>query len=267
MNEARQSKTGGEESAAAGRFSGKVVVVTGAARGIGSACSEAFSAEGGIVVLVDRRKEQLGDLRRKISRNKGIAKALSCDVSNPAEVSRAVTEIVTEFGSVDILVNNAGVLKTTTPLEKIDDEEWDLLMNVNVKGMYLFSKHLLPVMREKQWGSIINISSSAGRSTSELGGAHYTASKAAVLGLTRHMAREYGQHGITVNAICPGLVETPMIREQAPVEKLEFWLMQIPVGRFAEPGEVAHLVLFLASAEARYINGATIDFNGGSLLL
>jgi NAD(P)-dependent dehydrogenase (short-subunit alcohol dehydrogenase family) len=243
------------------------VVVTGAARGIGKACAEAFASENGTVVLIDRREEQLAELEQAISGKNGCAKAVNCDVSDAVEVSRVVSGIVAEFGSVDVLVNNAGVLKTTTPLEEIDDTEWDLLMNVNVKGMYLFAKYVLPVMRKNKWGSIVNVSSSAGRSTSELGGAHYTASKAAVLGLTRHMAREYGHYGITVNSVCPGLVETPMIREQAPAEKLDFWLKQIPAGRFAEPAEVAYLVLFLASERARYINGATIDFNGGSLLL
>jgi NAD(P)-dependent dehydrogenase (short-subunit alcohol dehydrogenase family) len=140
-------------------------------------------------------------------------------------------------------------------------------MNVNVKGVFLFSRAVLPIMREKGYGKIINISSSAGRSTSELGGAHYTASKAAVLGLTRHTAREYGPYGINVNSVCPGLVDTPMIREEASPEKLDHWLKQIPLGRFADPREEADLVLFLASDEAKYITGATIDFNGGSLLI
>jgi NAD(P)-dependent dehydrogenase (short-subunit alcohol dehydrogenase family) len=252
------------------RYSGKVVIVTGAARGIGKKCSEVFAAEGATVVLVDLQNEKIRTVESDINAGgagTGSAKAMNCDVSVPADVSRVVGRVTEEFGTVDVLVNNAGMLRTTTPLEKIESEEWDLIMNVNTKGVYLFSKHVLPIMREKRRGSIVNISSSAGRSTSELGGAHYTASKAAVLGLTRHIAREYGQYGITVNSICPGLVETPMIREEAPEEKLEFWLKQIPVGRFADTREVADLVLFLASEKARYITGATIDFNGGSLLL
>jgi NAD(P)-dependent dehydrogenase (short-subunit alcohol dehydrogenase family) len=122
-------------------------------------------------------------------------------------------------------------------------------------------------MREKRYGKIVNISSSAGRSTSELGGAHYTVSKAGVLGLTRHTAREYGSYGINVNSVCPGLVETPMIREHANQERLDHWLKQIPLGRFADPTEEADLVLFLASDDASYITGAAIDFNGGSLLI
>jgi len=141
------------------------------------------------------------------------------------------------------------------------------VLDVNLKGAFLCCRAVLPIMREKGYGRIVNISSSAGRSTSELGGAHYTVSKTAMLGLTRHVAREYGRHGITINSVCPGLVDTPMIHEQASRERLDYWLSQIPLGRFAAPGEEAALVLFLASNQASYITGATIDFNGGSLLL
>ncbi|MBW2617812.1 MAG: SDR family oxidoreductase, partial [Deltaproteobacteria bacterium] len=165
------------------------------------------------------------------------------------------------------LVNNAGLLKSTTPLEEITEEEWDLIIGVNLKGMFLFSRAVLPIMRAKGYGKIVNVSSSAGRSTSELGGAHYTVSKTGVLGLTRHTAREYGAYGVNVNSVCPGLVETPMIREEASQERLDHWVGQIPLGRFADPSEEADLVLFLASDQAKYITGATIDFNGGSLLM
>ena len=183
------------------------------------------------------------------------------------EVRQAIDQVMAKFKTIDVLVNNPGVLRTTTPLEKISAEEWDLIMNVNLKGFFLFSRYVLPIMREKKYGKIVNMASSAGRSTSELGGAHYTASKAAVLGLTRHTAREYGSYGINVNSICPGLVETPMIREEAAQERLDHWQQQIPLGRFADPTEAADLVLFLASDQSHYITGATIDFNGGSLLI
>jgi 3-oxoacyl-[acyl-carrier protein] reductase len=188
-------------------------------------------------------------------------------VSKLEDVERALDNIVSQLGTVDILVNNAGVLRSTTPLEAIPEDEWDLVLNVNLKGVFLLTKAVLPIMRQKRYGKIVNISSSAGRSTSELGGAHYTASKAGVLGFTRHTAREYGQYGINVNSVCPGLVDTPMIRQHASDDRLDYWRGQIPLGRFAQPAEEANLVLFLASDEASYITGATIDFNGGSLLL
>jgi NAD(P)-dependent dehydrogenase (short-subunit alcohol dehydrogenase family) len=249
------------------RFKNRVAIVTGAARGMGRACSIAFAKEGAAVALVDVQRDIVEKVGNEIKNEGGQALCILCNVSNSEEVKRAVDRVITEFGTVDILVNNAGVLRVTTPLEDISEEEWDLIIDVNLKGVFLFTRCVLPIMRARRYGKIINISSSAGRSTSELGGGHYTASKAAVLGLTRHTAREYGRYGINANSICPGLVETPMIREKASQEKLDHWLAQIPLGRFADPREEADLVLFLASDEATYITGATIDFNGGSLLI
>jgi NAD(P)-dependent dehydrogenase (short-subunit alcohol dehydrogenase family) len=249
------------------RFSEKVVVVTGAGRGIGLACAESFAEAGASVALVDVNQEEAESEVDRLRAGGRSVLACGCDVSSSEDVRRTVDRVVERFGTVDVLVNNAGVLRITTPMEDIEDAEWDLIMDVNVKGVFLFSKAVLPIMRERGSGKIVNLASSAGRSTSELGGAHYTASKAAVLGLTRHMAREYGSFGINVNSVCPGLVETPMIREEASSERLDHWLGQIPLGRFAEPAEAADLVLFLASEESKYITGATIDFNGGSLLI
>lgn len=248
------------------RFVDKVAIVTGAAQGMGRACALAFAAEGAATAFVDVDQEGIEAAVDRARSEGAQAVACVCDVSNSEDVQSTVNAVVAAFGTVDILVNNAGVLRTTTPLEHIPEDEWDLIINVNLKGVFLFSRAVLPVMREERYGKIVNISSSAGRSTSELGGAHYTASKAGVLGLTRHTAREYGRYGINVNSVCPGLVETPMIREQASHQKLDHWLTQIPLGRFADPAEESDLVLFLASDQASYITGATIDFNGGSLL-
>jgi 3-oxoacyl-[acyl-carrier protein] reductase len=249
------------------RFVDKVVIITGAGRGIGQACAFSFASEGAAIALVDVRKDETQKTVDRLQAEGKKALALECDVSNHVQVEEAVATILNTFNTVDVLVNNAGVLRITTPLEKIEADEWDLIMDVNVRGFFLFSKAVLPIMRNKKYGKIINMASSAGRSTSELGGAHYTASKAAVLGFSRHMAREYGPYGINVNSICPGLVETPMIREEASEERLDHWIKQIPLGRFAEPSEAADLVLFLASEQSKYITGAAIDFNGGSLLI
>jgi 3-oxoacyl-[acyl-carrier protein] reductase len=249
------------------RFRNRVALITGAARGMGRACALAFAGEGARVVVVDANLAGAQGVCGEIESAGGKGIALSCDVSRSDHVGEMLRRALEAFGTIDILVNNAGILRATTPLETISEEEWDMVLDVNLKGAFLCTRAVLPIMRKRHYGKIVNISSSAGRSTSELGGAHYTVSKTGMLGLTRHTAREYGQYGINVNSICPGLVETPMIREQASKERLDHWLKQIPLGRFADPSEEADLVLFLCSEEARYITGATIDFNGGSLLL
>ncbi len=251
----------------AARFQGRVALVTGAARGMGRACAQAFAREGARVAALDLDEAGLDALAREVAGDGGVARAFACDVTEAGRVRRTVDAVVAAFGGVDVLVNNAGVLRTTTPAERIDEAEWDLVTAANLRGPFLVSKAVLPLLRARGRGRIVNLSSSAGRSTSELGGAHYTASKAGLLGLTRHLAREYGPHNITVNAVCPGLVDTPMIHEHADEARLAYWRGQIPAGRFATPAEAAELVLFLASDAAAYINGASIDLNGGSLLL
>lgn len=234
---------------------------------MGRAMALAFAQEGAKVAALDVEQAGIEQLREEIAAAGGEALAVPCDVSEPESVAAAVEHVTAGLGEVEILVNNAGVLRTTTPAEEISIDEWHQVMAVNLTGVFLLCRAVLPAMRQRRSGKIINISSSAGRSTSELGGAHYTASKTAVLGLTRHLAREYAGFGINVNALCPGLVETPMIREEAPPERLQHWLEQIPAGRFAEPAEAADVVLFLASEAAAYLNGASVDFNGASLLL
>jgi NAD(P)-dependent dehydrogenase (short-subunit alcohol dehydrogenase family) len=249
------------------KFQDKVAIVTGAARGMGKAIASAFAREGALVVVVDTDVSATKQAAMEIEDSGGKALGLVCNVSIKSDVENTISKVIAEFGTIDILVNNAGVLRTTRPLEEIPESDWDLIMDVNLKGVFLFSKNVLPILRAKKYGKVINMASSAGRSVSELGGAHYTASKAGVIGLTRHSASEYAQYGININSICPGLVETPMIREEASEDKLNHWLSQIPLGRFSKPEEAADLVLFLASEESKYITGATIDFNGGSLLI
>lgn len=249
------------------RFQNKIVIVTGAARGMGKACAVAFAAEGARVALVDINQAELKATAAELESAESEVLSFPCDITHADNVQATIETVVEVWGQADILVNSAGILRTTTPLEEVTEAEWDAVLNVNLKGMFLFCRAVLPAMRQKRYGKIINIASSAGRSTSELGGAHYTVSKTGVLGLTRHIAREYGRYGINAVSVCPGLVDTAMIREQASSEKLEEWRKQIPLGRFAAPHEASGLILFLASDAAAYITGATIDFNGGSLLI
>jgi NAD(P)-dependent dehydrogenase (short-subunit alcohol dehydrogenase family) len=219
---------------------GKIAIVTGAASGMGEATAK---------------------------RSKGKAIGYKIDVTDYSQIETMMKEIISTHGRIDILVNNAGILRRRTSIEEIEDAEWDLVMKINVKGAFNCCKAVLRYMKRQRSGKIVNISSSAGRSTSELGGAHYTVSKAAVLGLTRHLAREATPYNINVNSICPGLIDTPMVRQMTTTEELERHLKGIPMGRLGKPEEEAELVLFLVSDVSSYINGATIDLNGASLLI
>ena len=157
---------------------------------------------------------------------------------------------VDEYGAVHILINNAGVLRPT-PVIDIEEEEWDLVVDVNLKGAYLCSREVLPHMRQAGWGRIVNFSSTAGKNVSTVGGAHYTAAKAGVLGFTRHLAKEEARHGITVNAVCPGLIDTEMVRSTISDSKVRAYADSFPIARLGRPEEVAELVAFLASTGPR----------------
>ena len=173
-------------------------------------------------------------------------------------------DAVQRWGRIDILANCAGVLRPTS-LANIPEEEWDFVVDVNLKGTFLASQAVLPAMTARRWGRIVNISSTAGKSVSTLGGAHYTAAKAGVLGLTRHLSREVARHGITVNAVCPGLIDTEMVRATIAADAVQRYAASFPVARLGQPEEVASLVAFLASDDAAYITGASLDINGGDL--
>ena len=186
------------------RFSGKVAIVTGAARGMGKATALTLARDGATVVINDINRESAEAVVKEIEAGGGQALAYIADVTDEVQVQAMVDATVERFGTVDILVNNAGIVRATSPLETIPLEEWELMMLVNVTGVFLCTKAVLPIMRARRSGKIINISSSAGRSTSTFGGAHYTTSKAAVLGLSRHTAREVAPYNINVNAVAPG---------------------------------------------------------------
>lgn len=251
----------------ASRLSGKVAIVTGAARGMGQATALTLAREGVAVVVNDLRRELAEATVKAIEAAGGKGLASPADVSDEAQVEAMVAATVEQFGTVDILVNNAGILRTTMPLETISLEEWNLMMTVNLTGVFLCTKAVLPIMKRRRSGKIVNISSSAGRSTSTFGGAHYTTSKAAVLGLTRHTAREAAPYNINVNAIAPGSMDTDMIREMSTPEYIAEQAQKIPMGRLGTTQDTANLVAFLCSEESSYINGATIDLNGADLLL
>ena len=242
------------------RLINKVAIVTGAARGMGKAIAEALVKEGAKVVGCDIIEDEI----------KQVADAIQClglkvDVTKEHEVESLVEKTVEHFRTVDILVNNAGILKPTK-VDEITKEEWDLVLDVNLNGTFLCTKAVLPIMKKKKFGRIVNMSSSAGRSVSTLGGAHYTTAKAGILGFTRALAKELGNDGITANAVCPGLIDTDMVRVECSDERIKAYEKSFPISRLGTVEEVARLVLFLV-ADAPYITGASIDINGGDLMV
>lgn len=251
------------------RFSGQVAIVTGAARGLGKATALKLACEGAAVVVNDVLKPA-EEVASQINAAGGQAMAYIADVSDETQVEAMVSATLERFGTVDILVNNAGIMRTTSPLEAVPLGEFQSMMAVNVIGMYLCLKAVLPIMKVRRSGKIVNVSSSAGRCMSTFNGPHYTTSKAAILGLTRHVAHEAAPYNINVNAVAPGTFVTEGGRELLPdltpelIQQIE---QEIPLRRMGSPQDHANLVAFLCSQEASYITGATIDINAGELMM
>ena len=241
-------------------------IITGAARGIGFACAQRFASVGVSVAVVDRDMQSALAAVQALPAPELGHLALAANVTSPTEVQSSVDATVEALGSPAILVNCAGILYPTRFLD-ISFEEWNDVIAVSMTGTFLYSQACLPGMIEARFGRIINFSSTAGKSVSTLGGAHYTAAKAGVLGLTRALAKEASEFGVTVNALCPGLIDTEMVRSQSSQDELDTYARSFPVGRLGSPEEIAELVFFLASHDAGYITGASIDINGGDLLV
>ena len=241
-------------------LSGKVAIITGGGSGIGRAIAITLANNGVHVVIADLNGEKAESVAKDIN---GLG--LQVDVTKENEVENMVTAALEQYGTIDILVNNAGILRPTR-IDNITKEEWDLVLDVNLNGTFLCTKAVLKTMKENGFGRIVNMSSSAGRSVSTLGGAHYTAAKAAILGFTRAVAKEMASYGITANSVCPGLIDTEMVRSDCSPERIEMYEKSFPIHRLGKPEEVADLVLFLVS-DASYITGAAIDINGGDLMI
>ncbi|MEU1388086.1 MULTISPECIES: SDR family NAD(P)-dependent oxidoreductase [unclassified Nonomuraea] len=245
---------------------GRVAIVTGGARGMGLAAAHALARRGATVAVFDLAAPGPGELAATLAVPADRVRSLAVDVTDGDQVQRAFAALLAARSRVDILVNAAGVAPPT-PFEDITRAEWNQVLAVNVLGTVLCCQQALPAMRARSWGRIVNFSSTAGKTISTAGGAHYTTAKHGVLGLTRHLAKDYGPDGITVNAVCPGLIDTPMARALLPGDALERATRSFPVPRVGQPWEVAELVAFLASDRAAYITGAAIDINGGDLIV
>jgi 3-oxoacyl-[acyl-carrier protein] reductase len=245
-------------------LNGRVALVTGAWRGIGRAIATALVDRGSAVAVNVRDEARAGALAAALG---GEALAVPGDVSRREDVERMVKRVMDRWGRLDVLINNAAVA-TGTRLPQLDEDEWRRTLDVNVTGPFLLLKAVMPVMQRQGYGRIINIGSTASKTVSTLGGAHYTASKHALVGLTRAAARELGPLGITVNAVCPGMTDTELVRDVAGDELArEIVETRVPIRRLGKPEEVADLVCYLASDRSGYINGASIDINGGILLV
>jgi NAD(P)-dependent dehydrogenase (short-subunit alcohol dehydrogenase family) len=250
------------------RLEGKRAVITGAAGGIARATALAFAAQGAIVSLADQDQAGVEKAVAKVVSQRAKAKAFVTDVTSRKAVQSLMTGADAFMGGIDILVTCAGGYKAYAGFEEISEADWDRVIDVNLKSVYLCCKAVLPFMKTGGWGRIINLGSLAGRSTSAgTSPAHYASAKAAVSMMTQYLAKDIGSYNITANTIAPGTTMTDRVKKMLTPEKKEMFTKACPLGRLAQPEEISDVITFLASDESRYITGATIDVNGGRLML
>jgi len=244
-------------------FTGRVAIVTGAARGLGRAAAERLHELGASVAVNVRDAARAESVAQAVGPR---AVAIAGDLADDGMADDVVRRTLEQFGRVDVLVNNAAIARATR-FGDLEADEWRATLEVNLTVPFLLTKAVVPAMKAQHYGRIVNVSSSAGRTVSTFGGAHYTASKAGLLGLTRASAKELGRFGITVNAVCPGMIDTELTHENASPELLERLAAGFPVPRLGTAREVADLICFAASEDAGYITGASFDITGGDLMM
>lgn len=250
------------------RSGGRVVVVTGGSRGMGREMCRGFAAQGDRVVVASRKAPACETLATELRDEFGVAAlGVGTHVGRWADCDALVDRVLDEFGRIDVLVNNAGGFSVIRRTEDIPDDEWEAIFRFNVTSAFLCAKAILPQMKRQRSGAIVNLSSVAGRAGAVTVTSHYAAAKAALLGFTRHLAREVARDGIRVNAVAPGTVATERFRALRSPEETRRMAESVPLGRVAEPEEIAEVVLFLASDAARYVTGATLDVNGGLVMM
>tara|TARA_B100000809_G_scaffold133591_1_gene131307 strand:- start:264 stop:1010 length:747 start_codon:yes stop_codon:yes gene_type:complete len=244
-------------------LSNKIAIVTGASRGIGSAIAHNLSKAGAKVVLISRSIDALKSVESEIKSNGGEAISITADVSNLESFTNAINQVVETWGTVDILINNAGITKDNIIL-RLKEEDWDAVIDINLKGCFNGIKAVTRPMLKSRSGRIINITSVIGL-IGNSGQSNYAASKAGILGLTKSIAKELGPRNITVNAIAPGYIQTEMTDNLDQTSK-DNLMKSIPLQRLGKPEEIASLVCFLASEEAAYITGQTLNVDGGMVM-
>lgn len=245
-------------------LSGKTAIVTGGSRGIGKAIALKLAEKGANIVVNYTSNSNMADETVKEIKNMGReALAIKADVSNPDDVKNLVNEVEKSFGGIDILVNNAGITRDTL-LIRMKDDEWDQVMNVNLKGTFLCTKLVSKRMMKQRSGKIVNITSVVGI-IGNAGQANYSASKAGVIGFTKSTAKELSSRGINVNAVAPGFIQTEMT-EKLSEEVIDNYAKNIPLGKLGKPEDVANVVAFLCSQEASYLTGQVINVDGGMVM-
>lgn len=244
------------------RFQDKTAIITGGARGIGKKVALGLAAEGAMVVISDIDLELATKTSEEIQSSYGVqAVPVRTDVQKRGDIFGLVASIKERFGRIDILCNIAGIC-TSPKIEEISEEAWDQMLNINLRGVFFCSQAVMPVMKEQRGGRILNMASLAGQVGGLAAGAHYSASKAGVICLTKSFARELAPYDVTVNALAPGPVDTDML-QTLPPDRKTMMMNQCPLGRFADAIDVAGPALFVLSEAAKHITGSTIDINGG----
>jgi len=243
---------------------GKVALVTGASSGIGRAAAQALAANGARVAINYRRNQAGAEAARaEIIAAGGSAIVVQADVTKASEVQALVARTVSEFGPIDVLVNNAGSLVERLRILELTEERWDEVIDLNLKTAFLCCQAVAASMMERQTGAIINVSSIAGRNGGALGSIHYSAAKGGLITFTKGLAKELAPFGVRVNAISPGVIDTPYHEQFSSPEMMKTYAGMIPLGRVGAPGEVGSVICFLASNAASYLAGETIEINGG----
>jgi 3-oxoacyl-[acyl-carrier protein] reductase len=244
-------------------LAGRVALVTGASQGIGRACALELARAGASIALAARSLDKLADVASEIAAAGGTAHPFALDVASEESIKDCAKAVIAHFGGVNILVNNAGITRDILAL-RMKRKDWDDVLTTNLTGAFLMTQAVMSQMVKSRWGRIINITSVVGE-TGQAGQANYAASKAGLIGLTKSLARELASRSITVNAVAPGFIETAMtsvLTEEQKAANAQF----IPLGRTGTDREVAYAVAFLASEEASYITGHTLDVNGGMFM-
>lgn len=240
----------------------RVAIVTGAAQGIGLAIAERLAQQGHHIAVLDIHAEKAAQAAAQLRETYPIdALGIGCDISNLAQIKAATGKVHAHFSRIDVLINNAGILHSA-PIAEVSESEWDAVLNINLKGSFFMTQSALPFLESSPAGRVIFIASVAGRMGSYESGVAYVASKGGMLSMMRCMARQLAPSGITVNAVCPGTIESEMTQHFQP-GALERLLGRIPAARLGTPDDIAAATAFLAAEDAGYINGISLDVNGG----